>query len=170
MNIHPIETGTVETRPTAPARGPGVISVQAEIRIERTINDVFTYVADPENLPAWNSAVTDVRPNPATGDRPSTFTLTRSLPTGVATNRLRIVAFEPPERFAIETTSGPTPFHYEFRFHEDGGVTVITLAAQADVGPVGNLLGPLARRGLASGIHANLTALKRILDDLTGRA
>jgi uncharacterized protein YndB with AHSA1/START domain len=147
-----------------------MIAVQTEIRIERTIDDVFTYVADPENLPAWNSAVTGARPDGATGDAPSTFVLSRRLPTGVATNRLRIVAFEPPERFAIETTSGPTPFHYEFRFHEDGGVTVITLAAQADVGPAGSLLGPLARRGLASGIHANLTALKRILDDRAGRA
>jgi uncharacterized protein YndB with AHSA1/START domain len=141
-----------------------VIVVNTTIRIRRVIDDVFAYVAEPEHFPAWNSAVTDVRPTGATGDNPSTFVMTRHLPTGPATNGLRVVALEPPTRFVLETTSGPTPFHYEYRFSQDDQATTIELDARADIGPLATLLGPLARRGVESGIRANLETLKRILD------
>lgn len=144
-------------------QGTGVIAVETEIRIEHDVDGVFAYVSDPGNFPRWNSAVTDVQPGPA-----STFRMTRRLPTGVATNELRIVALEPPERFTLETTSGPTPFRYEYRFAAEGPATVVRLAARADVGPVASLLGAVARRGLASGIRANLTTLKRILEARPG--
>ena len=64
----------------------------------------------------------------------------------------------------IETTSGPTPFHYEYRFSEDDHATTIELDARADIGPLAPILGPFARRGLESGIRANLETLKNILE------
>ena len=92
-----------------------MIVVDAKIEIEVDVESVFAYVADPETLPEWNSAVTDVRPT-----KYPTYTMTRQLPTGTATNELQVVAAESPSRFTIETTSGPTPFHYEFTFSNDG--------------------------------------------------
>lgn len=139
-----------------------MIVVDTKIRIERDISDVFAYVANPEKLPEWNSAVTDVRP-----DHHSAYVMTRHLPTGTATNELHVVAFEPPSRFAIETTSGPTPLHYEFRFSKDEDATSVELHACADLGPVATLLGPVARRALEGGIQTNLETLKTILDTRT---
>ena len=141
-----------------------MIAVSATIRIERAIDDVFAYVADPDHFADWNSAVTDVQPTSAPGDNPPSFVMTRHLPTGVATNDFQVVAFEPPTRFVIETTSGPTPFHYEYRFSEDDHATTIELDARADIGPLAPILGPFARRGLESGIRANLETLKNILE------
>jgi uncharacterized protein YndB with AHSA1/START domain len=141
-----------------------MIVINTTIQIRRPIDDVFTYVADPEHFPDWNSAVTDVQPTSATGDDSSTFVMTRHLATGKATNELRVVAFEPPTRFVIETTSGATPFHYEYRFSGDDCATVLELNAHADLSPLSTLLGPLARHGLESGINANLETLKNILD------
>ena len=141
-----------------------MIAINTTIQIRRPIDDVFAYVADPQHLPDWNSAVTDVHPTSTTGDTPSTYVMTRHLPTGTATNELRVVASEPPTRFVIETTSGPTPFHYEYRLSGDDRATVLELDAHADLGPLATLLGPLARHGLESGINANLETLKNILD------
>jgi Polyketide cyclase / dehydrase and lipid transport len=135
-----------------------MIVVDARIRIQRDIDEVFTYVANPENFPEWNSAVTDVRPLTL-----STYVMTRDLPTGGATNELEVVARDRPARFSIGTTSGPTPFHYEYTFSSDEDATSVELHALADLGPVGNLLGPLARHGLAKGIQDNLVALRHIL-------
>jgi uncharacterized protein YndB with AHSA1/START domain len=140
-----------------------VIVINATIRIQRGIDDVFAYVAAPEHFPAWNSAVTDVQPLSAAGDH-AAFVMIRQLPTGVATNELRVVAVEPPRRFVLETTSGPTPFHYEYRFSEDDHATTIELDAQADLGTLATLLGPLARHGLEHGIRANLETLKGLLE------
>ena len=141
-----------------------MIAIKTTVQIRRPIHDVFAYVANPVHFPDWNSAVTDVQPIDATDDNPSIFVMTRRLPAGVATNELQVVVFEPPTRFAIETTSGPTPFHYEYRFEGDGHATVLELDAHADLGLLATLLGPLARQGLASGIRANLGTLKSILD------
>ena len=143
-----------------------MIVVNTTIRIRRPIDDVFAYVADPERFPAWNSAVTDVQPTGATGDNRAMFAMTRQLPTGTATNELRIVAFEPPTRFVIETTSGPTPFRYEYRLSGDDRAAVLELDAHADLGPLATLLGPLARRAVESGIKANLETLRGLLDPL----
>ena len=136
-----------------------MIVVDAKIRIERDIEDAFAYVADPETFPEWNSAVTDVRPT-----NPPRYVMTRHLPTGKVTNELHIAASDRPVRFSIETTSGPTPFHYEYSFSEDENATWVELHARADLGPLANLLGPLARHALASGIQTNLETLKHILD------
>ena len=67
-----------------------MIALQTSIGIERPIEDVFAYVSDPRNLPAWNSAVQAVRPtSPASHSLDSTFSMRRQLPTGPATNRAR---------------------------------------------------------------------------------
>jgi uncharacterized protein YndB with AHSA1/START domain len=141
-----------------------MIAINTTIQIRRPVDDVFAYVANPQHFPDWNSAVTDVQPMDETDDNPSIFVMTRQLPAGIATNELRVVAVEPPTRFVIETTSGPTPFHYEYRFKGTDHEAVLELDAHADLGPLGTLLGPLARTGLASGIRANLETLKSILD------
>lgn len=141
-----------------------MIVVDAAIRIDVDVDHVFAYVSDPERLPEWNSAVTDVQPR-----TDATYLLSRQLPTGAATNELRVVAAESPSRFAIQTTSGPTPFLYEFTFSEDENATRVALNARADLGPLASLLGPLARHGLENGIRANLRALKTVLETRTQR-
>ena len=138
--------------------------VQADIRIRRDIDAVFAYVADPRRLPAWNSAVTDVQPaagEPAGAE--ARYVMTRRLATGRATNELLVAAVDAPVRFAIETTSGPTPFRYEYRFSEEHGTTTVALDARADLRHLG-VLAPLAGRRLAGGIHANLQTLRRLLE------
>jgi carbon monoxide dehydrogenase subunit G len=132
--------------------------IETSIRIERSIDEVFAYVADPRNFPTWNSAVTDVRTEAG-----STYTMERQLPIGRVENELVVVAREQPTRFALETTSGPTPFAYEFGFAADGETTVIDVAVAAELGAA-DRLGPLARFGLRRGVDDNLATLKAILD------
>ena len=87
-----------------------MIALQTSIGIERPIEDVFAYVSDPRNLPAWNSAVQAVRPtSPASHSLDSTFSMRRQLPTGPATNQLEVTAREPPRDFAIRTTTPGRP-------------------------------------------------------------
>ena len=57
--------------------------LQTSVNIERPVEEVFAYVSDPRNLPAWNSAVQAVRPtSPATNGVGSTYSMKRQLPTG----------------------------------------------------------------------------------------
>jgi uncharacterized protein YndB with AHSA1/START domain len=143
-----------------------VITFDTSVSIERPIEEVFAYVSDPLNFPRWNSAVEAVRKTSAGDDAGvgSTYVMERTLPTGRAVNGLEIVAHEPPTAFAIRTASGPTPFLYRFRFAPNDRATVIRLQGEAELGHVGDLLAPLARRALQRGVDDNLATLKAILE------
>jgi uncharacterized membrane protein len=143
-----------------------MIRVETGVRVERPIEDVFTYVADPTNFPAWNSAVQAVRNTTAGGDNESasTYVLERNLPGGSAVNGLEVVGRERPTELAFRTTSGPTPFEYRFRFTRAGDATLVQIDMETDLGGGADLLAPLVRRAVQNGVEANLAELKALLE------
>jgi len=142
-----------------------MIAFQTSIDVKRPAEDVFAYVSDPRNLPAWNSAVQAVRlTSPATNGIGSTFSMKRELPTGLATNQLEVIASKPPREFTIRTTAGPTPFLYRYQFAAQNGETLVQLDAQVELDGVATHLPQLARRSVKKGVDDNLATLKAILE------
>ena len=143
-----------------------MIVFQTSIGIERPAEEVFAYVCDPRNLPAWNSAVQAVRPtSPVPAGVGSTFSMKRELPTGPAINQLEVIANKPPREFTIRTTAGPTPFLYRYQFATQNGETVVQLDAQVELDGVATRLPQLARRAVKKGVDDNLATLKAILEE-----
>ncbi len=142
-----------------------MIAFATDVRIDRPIEQVFAYVAEPLNFPRWNSAVQAVRKTSAgqTGVG-SAYSIERGLPTGRAVNELEIVASEPPRTFAIRTTAGPTPFLYRYEFSAENGETVMKLDAQIELPGAGAFVPPLARRLVKKGVAENFATLKQILE------
>jgi uncharacterized protein YndB with AHSA1/START domain len=141
-----------------------VIAFEADVRIGRPVEEVFTYVSNPGNFPHWNSAVSAVRER----EPGSTYVMERQLPTGPAVNELKIVTFERPREFAISTTSGPTPFVYVYRFSAEDGETIVRLDAEVQLDGMASLLPQLARRAVKRGVLDNFATLKRILEATAG--
>jgi uncharacterized protein YndB with AHSA1/START domain len=138
-----------------------MITFHTSVRIARPIHEVFAFVADPLQLPRWNSAVQSVRSTSArTGKIGSTYAMERKLPSGRAANELEILELQPSTTFAIRTTSGPTPFLYRYRFTTDGPATVIDLDATVELAGPTALLAPLAARAIKRGVDTNLATLK----------
>jgi uncharacterized protein YndB with AHSA1/START domain len=135
-----------------------MLNIQTSIRIARPRADVFALLSDPLRFPLWHSAVTAVD-----GDG-TRYVMYRSLPTGPAENGLEIVESEPPERFGVRTTSGPTPFLYRYSLTEAGGATVVALDAAVELDGAFGLLGPVAGRAVKRGIDANLATLSDVLE------
>ena len=143
-----------------------MIAFQTSIAIDLPLVEVFAYVSDPGNFPAWNSAVRDVRPTTrATNSIGATYVMTRQLPTGRARNQLEIVASEQPDEFTIRTTTGPTPFLYRYHFALENGNTMVHLDAQVELDGIAFFMPQLARLGVKRGVDHNLAALKEILED-----
>ena len=143
-----------------------MIAFQTSIGIERPLEEVFAYIADPGNFPSWNSAVREVRPTSAASNSPgSTYAMKRHLPTGAASNQLEIVARERPHEFAIRTTTGPTPFLYRYHCAVENGRTLVQLDAQVELDGVAAFMPQLARLAVKRGVDDNLATLKQILED-----
>jgi carbon monoxide dehydrogenase subunit G len=135
-----------------------MIEIQTSVHIARPADEAFALLSDPQRFPLWNSAVTAVE---GSGTR---YVMYRSLPTGPAENGLEVVEREAPTRFAVRTTSGPTPFRYRYSLSEAGGATVVALDASVELdGPLA-LLGPLGGRAVRRGIDANLATLRDALE------
>ena len=98
-----------------------MITFQTSVRVERPIEEVFAFVANPLLFPRWNSAVQTVRGTSGERGEPgSTYSMRRELPTGHVEDVLEVLSRKHPTEFAIRTTSGPTPFLYHYRFAPDG--------------------------------------------------
>jgi uncharacterized protein YndB with AHSA1/START domain len=142
-----------------------MISFETSVRIERPVEEVFTFVSDPIQFPLWNSAVQAVLSTSRETREPgSTYSMERELPTGRVENELEVFACEHPSEFGIRTTSGPTPFTYRYGFAADGPDTVVRLEASVDLKGVPPMLGPLAARGVRRGVDGNFASLKHTLE------
>jgi uncharacterized protein YndB with AHSA1/START domain len=145
------------------------VNFETSVRIERPVDEVFDYVSDPRNFPAWNSAVRTVRETtPGTDGVGATYSMVRELPGGRAENDLEVLVLRRPTEFDIRATSGPTPFVYRYRFADEGGATLMELAAEVELGGIAGALGPLASRGVKRGVDSNFAELKRILEADSG--
>jgi uncharacterized protein YndB with AHSA1/START domain len=138
---------------------------ETDTHIELPIERVFAYVSDPLNFARWNSAVQAVvKTSAGQSGVASTYSMERDLPTGPAVNDLEIVALEQPGAFAIRTTSGPTPFHYRFRFCAQNGGTLVQLDAKVELKGVAAFAPRLAQRAVKKRVDDNLATLKELLE------
>jgi uncharacterized protein YndB with AHSA1/START domain len=141
------------------------MNFETSVRIERPVEEVFDYVSDPLNFPAWNSAVQSVEQTSAGADGiGATYRMERDLPGGRAENGLEVVDAERPTLFVIRTTSGPTPFLYRYVLKAEGSATELGLAAEVELGGLAGALGPLASRAVKRGVDSNFVDLKRVLE------
>jgi uncharacterized protein YndB with AHSA1/START domain len=141
------------------------MNFETSVRIERPVEEVFDYVSDPLNFPAWNSAVQSVEQTSAGADGiGATYRMERDLPGGRAENGLEVVDAERPTLFVIRTTSGPTPFLYRYVLKGEGSATELGLAAEVELGGLAGALGPLASRAVKHGVDSNFADLKRVLE------
>ena len=97
-----------------------MITFQTSVRVERPIEEVFALISNPLMFPLWNSAVQTVHGKSGESGGPgSTYSMRRQLPTGQVENELEVLSREHPTNFGIRTTSGPTPFLYNYQFTAD---------------------------------------------------
>jgi carbon monoxide dehydrogenase subunit G len=103
--------------------------VQAELTIEiaRTPEEVFGYLTDVSNLPAWQSGVKSAVLRDGRIEETRSF-LGRELHT-----TLEIVASEPPRLFVLKALDSPVPFTVRHELEATGGGTRLTVVAEGEV-------------------------------------
>jgi len=135
------------------------------IKIEASVEAVFDYVSTGENFEEWNSAIKKIK---RLTDGPkglgSKYIMMRELPQGKVFNELEVTEFKPNKEFIIKTTSGATPFIYNYIFTSKNGVTKLTLNAEVEISGFNDMLSPIFARFIKRGVKANFQTLKNILE------
>jgi carbon monoxide dehydrogenase subunit G len=141
--------------------------VRAELTIEvaRTPEDVFAYLTDVANLPAWQSGVhsaqiEDAGP-PRTGARirESRHMLGRELNT-----TLEITGYDPPRVFVLRALNSPVPFSVRHELAANGDGTTLTVIAEGDAAFLPGFASGIMERRAQKQFRKDFERLKKLLE------
>ena len=138
------------------------------IDIRRPPSDVFTFIAEMQNMPLWYDAVQHVsKTTPGPTAAGSRYEIMRSLSGGAAYNDVEVTQYELNSKVTLESREGPTPFRYRYHVESDHEGTMLTLdgtiSGDGLPGPVAHL-DRLATQLFKHGMKQNLNELKRIVE------
>ena len=131
--------------------------MRAELTIEiaRTPEEVFAYLTDVSNLPAWQAGVKSAIV------RNGRVVESRSLLGRELHTTLEVVEQEEPRRFTLRALDSPVPFTVRHELEPAGDETRLTVVAETDV--PGFAAGLLARRAEKQ-FRNDFERLKQILE------
>lgn len=134
------------------------------VAINRRPDEVFAYLSQFENIPAWNYAISQTR---RVGTGPvgvgSRYTQTRTIPRP-ADEDFEIIAFTPPGHLAIRGVLGPFQADSDYRLEADGESTILTNAMTLEASGVMRIAASLAGSRVRTAVAANLDVLKQLLE------
>lgn len=141
--------------------GDRKIRFAQSIDIDRSIEEVFAYLADFTNIPRWNYYVERVRqiiPGPVTVG--TTYDQTRR----TDRQRFAVTVYHAPTILAVTTLPGERPaFHRHFELRSVGDGTRLNDRWELDLGYL-LILQRLATPQVKKAIGENLAVLKRLLE------
>jgi len=146
------------------------IHVTDSVIIARPVAQVFAFVADHQNLPAWTVGVKQSERltdgPPASGSR---YRVVGTLLGRAVQSSYQITAFEPGRSFEGTMTSPMFGFSEQYRFEPDGQTTRVSMTATVEPHGIFRYLTPVMTAGVRRQVRADHRRLKTILEQ-PGRA
>lgn len=135
------------------------------IDIRRPVDEVFTFIADPCNLPQWQSDVLEVHTEPTTGPGKGSRHREIRFVVGMRIEQtLEVAAFVPSERLDLKVVDGPLQLSVSHTFASIKDGTRITIVGEGDPGPLFLFAGPLVMRTMRSQSRRAFARLKVLLE------
>lgn len=135
------------------------IKVEETVEIDRPVNEVFAYVADPENLATWTGIVLEVRKDG--GDR---FTVVQKFLGRRFETPCEVTASEPNRRYVYRSVGGPIPYTFSYTLEPSGAGTRFTNTGEGEPGNFFRLVGPVFEKAAKRQMRHDLDTLKDLLE------
>jgi hypothetical protein len=138
---------------------------QNTVTIRRAIEDVFAFLADFENVPAWNYAIVETKKtSPGPVGVGTTYRQIRSIPDR-SEEGFEVTAFEPTSRLDVHGNIGHFIATISYLLTPTGDGTRLTNVVNLKPSSgVLRLLAPLAASRVKASVAANLDTLKQVLE------
>jgi uncharacterized protein YndB with AHSA1/START domain len=134
------------------------------VTIDRPLAEVFAFLAQFENVPRWNYAISQTRKISSGPVRVgSQYRQTRTLPRR-SEETFEVTEFEPDRRISIRGTLGPFPAELTYALDRTGDATTLTNAVDLQTPGLLSAVAPLATGRIKSAVAANLDSLRQILE------
>ena len=136
------------------------------ITIDRPAAEVFAFLAQFENVPQWNYAISETRKTSigpvGVGVR---YEQTRMLPTPSG-ERFEVAAYEPDRTLAIRGTFGSFPGRFTYELEPMGDRTRLVNTVDLEHSGLMSIAASLMTSRVKAAVAANLGALKQILESV----
>jgi uncharacterized protein YndB with AHSA1/START domain len=141
-----------------------MLHARAEVVLDRSIHDVYEFLADFRNNPRWCPHELEVRALDGDG-RTQRFENKVKPGPKVLTNRYEVTRTEPPTRIDFRGHNEMADFHGHYDLAEvHGGTRVVTVSNLASRGRAMRLLSPLMRPMVRATAAKQVRLLKEILE------
>jgi uncharacterized protein YndB with AHSA1/START domain len=138
---------------------------ERSVVIDRPPEQVFAFLANPENDPQWSSASQEMR---KTSEGPigvgTTFEQTNIFLGRRFKLSLEVTSYEAEKQFGMKVTSGPFKFAGIRVVEAAGSGTRVTLRGGGRSGGFFRMAEPLLERAAARELEADLTAMKEVIE------
>jgi hypothetical protein len=141
-------------------------SFRNELIIDRPNEDVFTYLADFENVPHWNYAITrTTKLTPGPSRVGTEYSQLRSIPRP-GSERFTVVAVKAPSLLEIEGQLGhfAARLRYELKALRPARTLLVNDVTLSVPGPL-SVLSPLLGRQVGDAVASNLSVLRGLLEE-----
>jgi uncharacterized protein YndB with AHSA1/START domain len=143
------------------------VDITREIVIERSVADVYAFIADARNDPRWCPKVKSVEQVEGEGPGPGARYVVVHKPVPLKPARRMdhtCVASEPPRRIQWREDDGTDLFQVTYELEDlEGGRTRLRQHSNARLGAA-RIMHPLYRAGVGRDLDVQLRALKKLLE------
>ena len=140
-----------------------IASFENTVIIRRPVEEVFSFLADFENVPRWNYAIvetTKVSPGPVGVG--TTYRQTRSVPRR-SEEGFEVTAFEPPRRLEVQGQIGPFRARISYLLEPTGSGTRLRNAVDLGSSGLSTIVALPVTSRVKHAVAANLDTLKQLL-------
>lgn len=142
------------------------MQIVRDIHIARPVEEVFAFVSEPSNDPAWCRKVLSVQQTGGSGPGPGSSyrVVHRPIPLRPAREMaFTCLDWSPPHRIEWREDDRDDVLHVTYRLASDGDGTRFTQDDDARLGAP-RVLHPVIRHGIGHDVSRQLHALKRLLE------
>ena len=142
-----------------------MINLDLGTLIDKPIKDVFAFVADPNNMSKWNSAVVSLEQiTPGAVGVGSKYKSVGEMMGRRIEGEMQVTAYEPDTKCGYQVNAGPMQVNLTLAFKTVGTGTKINLNAQGNPAGVFKLAEGVMAGRVKSMMEENLARLKSVLE------
>jgi uncharacterized protein YndB with AHSA1/START domain len=142
-----------------------MLELKNSIVISRSVEDVFSYMANADNLSKWMSELVEAeQASEGSVGVGTTINAVANVLGRRVENVQEVSKYEPNRKFAIKSTSGPVENEDEFTFEPVTDGTKVTRITKGEVSGFFRMAEPLVGRMLNRQFETNFANLKDLLE------
>jgi carbon monoxide dehydrogenase subunit G len=142
-----------------------MINFEIGTLIDRPVQDVFTFLSNPLNLPKWQTMIASIEQiTPGAVGAGSKYNLSAEMMGRKIDGIMEVVEYQPPTRFGFVNNAGPIQVKVVMTLKPVGTGAKITLNAEGNPGGLFKLAEGALAGQVKSQMEANLARLKAVLE------